>query len=366
MARQNDAGLHLRKGKRKSTWRLTFSYRGERHQVRLASNVSRTVAIELASAARVRVMRGEWGLGAPPKKKDISFEAAAALFIEHARTNLRPGSVRIYQGAFARLAQSFGSMMLSQITTFGVEAYKRARAAEGVRASLNMELAALGILFNRMIEWEKFQGVNPARRVKKMETPKGRMRFLSADEERRLLDASPEPYRLIFMTAIYTGLRVRAEILTLQWENVDFRRREITVLAPYSKNKETQTIPLHSKLIELLLELHKSRKNEWVFTDSHGSRFRHIHKPFSAACRQAHITGCSPHTLRHTFASRLAMAGANDRTIQALGRWKSIQMIQRYSHLSKEQLASALEKIGLQERLREGTASAEVIELKAV
>jgi len=45
-------------------------------------------------------------------------------------------------------------------------------------------------------------------------------------------------------------------------------------------------------------------------------------------------------------------------------------MVMRYSHLSKEHLASALEKIGtetaLQERLREGTASAEVIELKAV
>jgi len=128
---------------------------------------------------------------------------------------------------------------------------------------------------------------------------------------------------------------------------------------------------LHSKLVEPLRELYKNRtSDEWVFTDQDGKRFRAVHRPFTAACCQAHITGCSPHTLRHTFASRLGMSGANDRTIQALGRWKSPMMVMRYSHLSKEHLASALEKIGtetaLQERLREGTASAEVIELKAV
>lgn len=38
------------------------------------------------------------------------------------------------------------------------------------------------------------------------------------------------------------------------------------------------------------------------------------------------------HDLRHSFASRLAMQGANDRTIMTLGGWKSPAMLARYAH----------------------------------
>ena len=40
------------------------------------------------------------------------------------------------------------------------------------------------------------------------------------------------------------------------------------------------------------------------------------------------------HGNRHTFGSRLAMAGVPDRTIQELSGWKTLKMVQRYSHLS--------------------------------
>jgi|GEM_PF-3552754 hypothetical protein len=39
------------------------------------------------------------------------------------------------------------------------------------------------------------------------------------------------------------------------------------------------------------------------------------------------------------------MSGANDRTIQALGRWKEPKILQRYAHLSKEHLTESLEKL---------------------
>ena len=53
------------------------------------------------------------------------------------------------------------------------------------------------------------------------------------------------------------------------------------------------------------------------------------------------------HTLRHTFASRLAMAGVDLRTIQELGGWHSLQMVERYSHLSPNHKAQAVERIAL-------------------
>ncbi len=66
---------------------------------------------------------------------------------------------------------------------------------------------------------------------------------------------------------------------------------------------------------------------------------------FRTAARRVGLTGISPHVCRHTFASRLAMAGVDLRTIQELGRWASLSMVQRYSSLSKTHKSEAIEKL---------------------
>ena len=53
----------------------------------------------------------------------------------------------------------------------------------------------------------------------------------------------------------------------------------------------------------------------------------------------------SPHTLRYTFASKLAMAGVDPATIQELGGWRSLVMVQRYTHLTPAHKAAAVERI---------------------
>ena len=51
------------------------------------------------------------------------------------------------------------------------------------------------------------------------------------------------------------------------------------------------------------------------------------------------------HALRHTFASRLVAAGVDLRTVQELGGWRTLSMVQRYAHLSPGHLVAAVEKI---------------------
>ena len=62
-----------------------------------------------------------------------------------------------------------------------------------------------------------------------------------------------------------------------------------------------------------------------------------------AACRRAKLSAVAPHVLRRTFASRLAMAGTDLRTIQELGSWRSIKMVERDAHLSDEHKRAAIE-----------------------
>ena len=151
--------------------------------------------------------------------------------------------------------------------------------------------------------------MNPARKIKKIDEPLNRTRFLTEEEERRLLAATKEPLRTIFLVGIYAELRIQAEALTLKWENVDIEHKLLTVEAAYAKNRETETIPMNSKLVEGLKRLPKI--GEFVFIKRNGAPYRYVTGSFRIACRRANLLGVTPHTLRHIFASRLAMSGAN-------------------------------------------------------
>lgn len=57
------------------------------------------------------------------------------------------------------------------------------------------------------------------------------------------------------------------------------------------------------------------------------------------------LSDVTPHTLRHTFASRLVMSGVDLRTVQEYGGWSDLEMVQRYAHLSPAHRASAIDRI---------------------
>src|SRR5207237_536572 len=66
---------------------------------------------------------------------------------------------------------------------------------------------------------------------------------------------------------------------------------------------------------------------------------------FQRVCNAAGIDDCTWHTLRHTFASHLVMAGVDLRTVQELLGHKTLAMTMRYSHLAPSHVAAAVEKL---------------------
>ena len=65
---------------------------------------------------------------------------------------------------------------------------------------------------------------------------------------------------------------------------------------------------------------------------------------FTTDRHHANLAAVSPHILRHTFASRLAMAAVDIRTVQELGGWKEIKMVECYAHLSTQHKTEAIGK----------------------
>src|SRR5207244_2916769 len=149
----------------------------------------------------------------------------------------------------------------------------------------------------------------------------------------------------IILSGIYAGLRIQAEALTLRKEDVDLQRNLLTVHAAYAKSGQTRTIPVNSVLRAGLTRVMRTSPGEYVFAKPDGSPYQSIRTAFRHACRRAGLNSVTPHTLRHTFASRLAMAGVDPRTIQELGGWKELKMVERYTHLSPSHKAEAVERI---------------------
>jgi site-specific recombinase XerD len=77
-----------------------------------------------------------------------------------------------------------------------------------------------------------------------------------------------------------------------------------------------------------------TRGNDPVFKNRLGMAFKRLSMLFSFVVKRTELQDLRFHDLRHTFASRLVMRGADLRTVQELMGHQDIRMTQRYAHLS--------------------------------
>jgi site-specific recombinase XerD len=115
---------------------------------------------------------------------------------------------------------------------------------------------------------------------------------------------------------------------------------------PRSKNGETRHVPLNSTALAALAELRKRGDGTGrVIRNPQGEPLAGPRYWFEPALSIARIRAFSWHCLRHTFASRLVMAGIDLRTVQELLGHKTIGMTVRYSHLAPTHTLAAVERL---------------------
>jgi integrase len=187
---------------------------------------------------------------------------------------------------------------------------------------------------------------NPARATRHRREDNSRVRFLSAEEDARLrvvIAADWRQHMPELDLALHTGLRL-GEMYGLTWENVNLPQRMLTI--PRCKNGERRYIRVNSVAVSALLALRERGNGSGpVIRNLQGEPLCGPRYWFERALRTAGIEGFDWHDLRHTFASRLVMAGVNLRAVQdALGH-KSIAMTVRYSHLSPGYQLDVLERL---------------------
>src|SRR5258708_37624342 len=151
---------------------------------------------------------------------------------------------------------------------------------------------------------------------------------------------------LVFV-ALNTGLR-RGELLQLQWRNVDLTRNVLTVRGEGAKTGQTRHVPLNSEIAAVLKAWKPTDAEVGWFVFSGGTTtapLTEARKAWAGVLRTAKIASFRFHDLRHTFASKLAMAGVDLNTIRELLGHRKISMTLRYAHLAPEHKADAVEKL---------------------
>jgi len=126
---------------------------------------------------------------------------------------------------------------------------------------------------------------------------------------------------------------------------VDWDRRVLTV--PRSKHGEKRRVYLNDDAVAAFRLL-------WRFSEGKGNVFAHLYDSsktigargwFNVALSDEGITNFLWHDLRHTFASRLVMAGVDIRTVQELLGHKTIQVTMRYENLAPAHQLEAVQRL---------------------
>lgn len=245
---------------------------------------------------------------------------------------------------------------LESITAYSLEAYALhlRNVEKNGPATINRKMAVISKILSYAHRHEviKFKP-----KVSSQREPDGRMKYYTKEEEREIsgrmmeLSSPKNNFRCLsdlFRILIDTGMR-RGECLSLEWEDIDFEKNQITLPDPDQiKAALPRSIPMTNRV-------------RLIFTRRRADKYA-CHKPFPFTSHQLDkevqkfkgaVYGSDEpfmdiedvalfHTCRHTFISRLLQKGVPLTTVRELAGHRDISTTMRYAHLSPNNHTDAI------------------------
>lgn len=222
--------------------------------------------------------------------------------------------------------------------------------------TINRKVSSLNSYYKFLQKSQQLES-NPLRKHKALKVGKKVQLPFSEDELRHVLEESIEVIdfetardKLIIELFYATGIR-RIELVNMKISDVDIGKKQIKVLG--KRNKE-RYMPLLSSLANSFDKylyyrntLPKVEQEDFLFLTKKGVKiyemlvYRIINKYFSIASSKAK---CSPHVLRHSFATHLLNGGADLNAVKELLGHTSLAATQVYTHSSISELKKVYAK----------------------
>ncbi len=320
----------------------SISYKGKRIRKSLET-ADKKLAQSIEAKIKTEIVEGKYF--EKPVGDNKTFTDMMEKFMKEHAPKVSGNTRLSYSASLKHLSANFGDLKLLEITPKKISDYKVLRySKEAKPATINRELAMLSKAFSLAFkEWE-WMKENPVSKVPKEKENNERDRWLTDEQERRLLENSPQWLIDIIVFDLHTGLR-QGELLSLQWDRINLFRR--TIIIQESKSGKPRTLPVNQIAFDILEERSKIRNimNDLVFVSNAGSKIdRHnLRRAFNIAIKKAGIHDFHFHDLRHTFATRLAQRGIDIYKISMLLGHHSIEMTQRYAHHCPDSLKDGVQ-----------------------
>ena len=352
-----------------------ISHNGKRSSRRVGDKAA---AESVASKIRAKLQLGEF---------DFEEKKGVPLFKEYAQSwidTTAPATCKASTVSdYDRLLEShvlpiFGDRAVDNITKGAIKDFLLGKVNGGFAGSTvtHMKNVISGVL-NKAADDETIQ-TNPAHKLGKIFKTQDKRKdvdFLTKEELKNLLDTVqrhfPRHYPLFLLLA-RTGLRI-GEALALQWGDIDFHGRFITIQRGISrgrietpKNGKSRRVDMSLQLTQVLKALKdqgvaqvvvliirteetSKEQSEWIFTNGVGG-FIDVNnwrrRVFNKALKKAGLRRIRIHDLRHTYASLLIQAGESLAYVRdQLGHHSIKVTVDIYGHLAPEGNKQAVDKL---------------------
>ncbi|MFT3952096.1 MAG: site-specific integrase [Oscillospiraceae bacterium] len=305
-------------------------------------------------------------------------------FKEYAEIQMKIKSVERYKMLQARTYAAIGHLRLDKITVRNLQSFINSLSADGINQNTGGKLAPKTIkhylsFISSIFAYAVKMGVvteNPCHRVSLPPAENIEQECYTLEEAQHLLDllqSAPTKYRAFFTLAMYGGFR-RAELLGLEWKDIDFESGLVKIertslytkeLGQFTDTPKTKGSRRCLKLppeVMFVLKQHQNEQlsqilklgNQWqrldrLFTAWNGEPMHGV-TPYSwlkKFCERNNMRFLNVHSFRHLNASLLINNGVDVKTVSAcLGHSNTTTTLTIYAHTFAEAKARAMDTVG--------------------
>ena len=210
-------------------------------------------------------------------------------------------------------------------------------------SSINLYIRHMKSSMNKAVDWGYIKA-NPLRQIKQIKERQRIPRFIQKKEIAGFLAEIEDPdVKRIVYAYLVTGRR-RSELLSLTWEDIDFKKNRYVVRSEISKSLRTYVYPINKAfraILEVMLSEIDGAATGKIFT--RWKRSDTVSKVIKKELRRQGLGDYRLHDLRHTFASLKAQEGLSLFQLKELLGHSQIKATMIYAHLTEDGLAEIAE-----------------------
>lgn len=336
--------MPVSKDKKTGSWGYNFMHHGVRFH-RNFKGATRDEVIGYESIARAMLRQKQYDIAAENRQYMLS-EIVSDYKTFTEISSSRSHEAKIVIDKFYNLT---GNKFANDVVQGDIEKYRAYRQKQKCKnnkkknisnSSINREVDYIRRCFSIAVKNRKILD-NPCDGLRDLRIKIPRKRYLTKEEEEKLLAVANPIMGIIITVAIHTGMR-KSEIRNLKWSDVFFGNDYLIALN--TKNGKSRKLIITPQMREGLMSLPKI--SEYVFTNPVTmTQYKDFKSTFNRTVVRAGIPKITFHELRHTTASRLNELGVDIVTIQEYLDHKDIETTRKYIHKPKKNIVDAIERL---------------------